>query len=100
METKQKDEEIYKMYKGTEFTNHYTVPPEGLSGGLALSWKDTVQVEILFSSANAIDTKIVFNGKTFFVPYIYGAPNKEDRPKFWETLTDIGAQRTAPWLLT
>ena len=67
METKQKDEEIYKMYKGIAFTNHYTVPPEGLSGGLALSWKDTVQIEILFSSANliVIDTEIVFNGKTF-----------------------------------
>ena len=65
METKQKDEEIYQMYKGTEFTNHYTVPPEGFSGGFALSWKDTIQIEILFSSANVIDTKIVFNGKTF-----------------------------------
>lgn len=100
METKQKDEEIYKMYKGTAFTNHYTVPPEGLSGGLALSWKDTVQIEILFSSANVIDTKIEFNGKTFFVSYIYGAPNREDRPKFWESLSEIGAQRSAPWLLT
>lgn len=100
METKQKDEEVYKMYKGTDFKNHYTVPPEGLSGGLALSWKDSVQLEVLYSSANVIDTKIVFNKKSFHVSYIYGAPSKQDRPRFWEVMADIGVQRTTPWLLT
>lgn len=100
METKQKDEEVYKIYRGSYFTNHFTVPPEGLSGGLALSWKDTVQLEVLYSSANVIDTKIVCNKKTFHVSYIYGAPNREDRPRFWETMSDIGARRITPWLLT
>ncbi|KAG2271460.1 hypothetical protein Bca52824_066015 [Brassica carinata] len=76
------------MYKGTTFTSHYTVPPVGLSGGLALSWKDNVKLEVLFSSPN------------FFVSYIYGAPNKEDRPMFWESMKALGLGRTEPWLLT
>ncbi|CAN7067084.1 unnamed protein product, partial [Brassica rapa subsp. trilocularis] len=34
----------------------------GTRGGLSLSWKDEVQVEILFSSANIIDTRIEAQG--------------------------------------
>lgn len=71
METKQKDEEVYKMYKGTDFKNYFAVPPEGLNGGLALSWKDSVDLEILYSSANVIDTKIVFNKKSFCALHLW-----------------------------
>lgn len=88
------------MYRGTDFTNHFTVPPAGLSGGLALSWKDNVKIEILYSSPNVIDTCIVFNKKTFFVSYVYGAPNREDRPQFWKLMSDLGAQRTYARLIT
>lgn len=100
METKRKDEEIYKMYKGTAIINLFTVPPEGLSGGLALAWKNNVHLEVLFSSPNVIDTKITFNGKTFYVSYIYWAPQMENWAFFWESLSDIGIQRQSPWLLT
>lgn len=99
METKWQDEEIFKMYKGTDYKNLFTVPPVGLSGGLALSWKDNVHLEVLFSSANVIDTKIEFNNKSFYVSYIYGAPNREDHPRFWEVMSDIGTGRTSPWML-
>lgn len=88
------------MYKRTGFTNLFTVPPEVLSGGLALAWKDNVHLEVLFSSPNVIDTKITFNGKSFFVSYIYGAPQMENRARFWESLADIGIQRQAPLVLT
>ncbi|KAG2301147.1 hypothetical protein Bca52824_029798 [Brassica carinata] len=60
---------------------------------------DNVHLEVLFSPANVIDTKIEFNNKSFYVSYIYGAPNREDRPRFWETMSDIGNGRTSPWLL-
>lgn len=101
MVTKRQDEDVFKMYRGTEFTNHFTVPPVGLSGGLALSWKDCVTLEIMFASANVIDTRVTFNNKSFFVSYIYGAPQRENRAAFWQTLSDIGAQRgEEAWLLT
>ncbi|KAL0740038.1 hypothetical protein Bca4012_081551 [Brassica carinata] len=100
METKRQDEEVLKMYRGTEFTNHFTVPPIGLSGGLALSWKDNVKLDILYSSPNVIDTSIVFNNKTFFVSYVYGAPNREDRPQFWKLMSDLGSLRSSAWLIT
>ena len=58
------------------------------------------QLEVLFSSANVIDTNIQVNHKSFFVSYIYGAPNKEDKPKFWESISLIGLQRKEAWLVT
>ena len=100
METKRQDEDVFWMYRGTDFSNHFTVPPVGLSGGLALSWKDNVHVEILAASANVIDTEITHNDKSFFVSYIYGVPQREHRAKFWEELSTIGAQRKEAWLLT
>ncbi|CAN6929933.1 unnamed protein product, partial [Brassica oleracea var. botrytis] len=44
------------------------VPPVGLSGGLALSWKDNVEVDVLLASPNNY-----LQWKTFFVSYIYGS---------------------------
>lgn len=101
METKNKDEEVYKTYRRTEYKNIFTVPPEGFSRGLTLAWKDNVQLEVLLATANVIDTKITHNDKSFFVSYIYGAPHQENRAKFWEELSTIGAQREdTAWLLT
>ena len=82
METKNQDEALFKLFKNTDLTNHFTVPPVGLAGGLCLSWKDEIQVEILFSSPNIIDTQIEARGTFSFVSFIYGAPNASDRPEF------------------
>lgn len=100
METKRQDEAVFDLYKGSDFVYHYTVPPVGLSGGLALSWKKEIKLEVLFSSANVIDTKLQINDKTVFVSFIYGAPPQGDRAKYWEDLSVLGDQRESPWLLT
>ena len=75
-------------------------PPDGLSGGLALSWKASVQLDVLYSSPNIIDTCITSNNKIFFVSYVYGAPRKEERAEFWNKLSELGAQRKEAWLIT
>lgn len=100
METKRQDEAVFSLYKDIEFVYHYTVPPVGLSGGLALSWKKDVKLEVLSSSANVIDTILQINDKSVFVFFIYRAPQQQGRAKFWEDLSMLGDQRDSPWLLT
>ncbi|KAL0740221.1 hypothetical protein Bca4012_081734 [Brassica carinata] len=100
METKNQDEALLKLFQKSELTNHFTVPPIGLAGGLSLSWRDDIQVDILYSSPNIIDTRIEAQGMASFVSFIYGAPNPSDRPAFWEKLTEMGAEREEAWLLT
>ncbi|KAG2313459.1 hypothetical protein Bca52824_025016 [Brassica carinata] len=58
---------LFKLFKNSELKNHFTVPPIGLAGGLSLSWKDDIQVDILFSSPNIIDTRIEAFGICSFV---------------------------------
>lgn len=100
METKNQDEALLKLFRNSELTNHFTVPPTGLAGGLSLSWKDDIQVDILFSSANIIDTRIEAHGTFSYVSFIYGAPNATDRPAFWRKLMELGEDRDEAWLIT
>ncbi|KAG2320946.1 hypothetical protein Bca52824_014159 [Brassica carinata] len=100
METKNQDDAIFPLFQNSDLSNHFTVPPIGLAGGLSLSWRDDIQVEILYSSANIIDTRIFALGSSSFVSFIYGAPNPADRPNFWNKLTELGADREDAWLLT
>lgn len=73
METKNPTEMVIKTLDHLEYECHHFVPPTGHgAGGLALYWKQEINVSILSSSANCIDTIIVFEGKSFHASFIYG----------------------------
>lgn len=100
METKNQDETVLKLFEKSNFTNHFTVPPVGLSGGLCLSWTDNVTIDILESSPNIIDTFVTAEGSSFYVSFVYVSPLKEDRAEFWEKLMLISQSREEAWLIT
>lgn len=75
------------------------MPPIGLAGGLSLSWKDDIEVDILFSSANIIDTRIEALGYSCFVSLIYGAPQAANIPAFWRQLMELGEGRDDSWFI-
>lgn len=100
METKNEDEAVLRRFRQSDYTNHFTVPPVGLSGGVSLSWKDSVSVDILFSSPNIIDTHLERDKRSMFVSFIYGALQAQDRATFWRQLSKIGAGRDEEaWLI-
>ena len=100
METKNSDEFIKKKTKAFQFPNYFSVPLVGLSGGLSLLWKEEVDLTVLESAPNLIDTKISFKGVTSYITFVYGAPAAENRAAFWAKLNDVGANREDPWMLT
>lgn len=100
METKNSDETVLRHFQKSLYKNHFSVPPSGLSGGLMLSWKDGIKVDVLYSDSNIIDTKIQHKKSSFFASFIYGAPKQEDRPAFWSKLSDLSKARDSAWLLT
>ncbi|KAG7591372.1 Endonuclease/exonuclease/phosphatase superfamily [Arabidopsis thaliana x Arabidopsis arenosa] len=77
----------------------YTVEPEGLSGGLALFWKSTVQIELKFVDKHLLDLHVQFGNSVFYVSCIYGNPVAGLRSEVWERLSRIGTQRTDPWCM-
>ena len=94
------DEVVLRKFQQTEYIYHFTVPPNGTSGGLSLSWKQDVQVDILSSSPNIIDTSITLQQKSMFVSFIYGPPSAANRAEFWNKLTEVGLGRDEEaWLI-
>lgn len=100
METKHEDEYIKTELQLPQFPHYFSVPPIGLSGGLSLFWKDGVEITILESSPNLIDTQVKHKGVTTFISFIYGAPAMQNRAEFWEKLSDVGKGRDLPRLVS
>ncbi|CAN7076132.1 unnamed protein product, partial [Brassica oleracea var. botrytis] len=55
------------------------IPPRPNSGGLALFWKQDIDLQILSSSKNVIDTIINHKGSSFFATFVYGDPETQHR---------------------
>lgn len=100
METKNDDDFIKEKTKDFHYSHYFSIPPTGLSGGLALLWKDSVDLKVLESVTNLIDTEVTFKGASSFVSFIYGAPAVENRSAFWTKLSQVGLGRDSPWLLS
>ncbi|EFH59772.1 predicted protein [Arabidopsis lyrata subsp. lyrata] len=60
METKNSSNHVLDVKKWLGYDSSHIVDPEGLSGGLAIFWKASYDVEILHSDKRIIDTKIKF----------------------------------------
>ncbi|XP_056855386.1 uncharacterized protein LOC108844869 [Raphanus sativus] len=61
---------------------------------------DSVDLKVLESVTNLIDTEVTFKGASSFVSFIYGAPAVENRSAFWTKLSQVGLGRDSPWLLS
>jgi hypothetical protein len=76
------------------------VSSDGLSGGLALFWDESIQVTVLESTARFIDVIVVdpTEGLSWRTTFIYGEPRVENRHLMWESLIELRAQSQQPWL--
>ncbi|CAA7058558.1 unnamed protein product [Microthlaspi erraticum] len=73
--------------------NLSTVESEGLSGGLALFYFDSLSVNILSSSNRLIDVEAAIEGKSVFMTFVYGDPVHECRGIVWDHLTEMSLRR-------
>ncbi|KAL1200001.1 hypothetical protein V5N11_007210 [Cardamine amara subsp. amara] len=99
LETKNYSNHVLKMKGWLGYEECHLVDPEGLSGGLALFWKSSYEVEILQSDKRIIDIKVKLGSLSFFISFVYGDPVRHLRQEVWEKLTDIGSLREEAWLV-
>jgi hypothetical protein len=71
---------------------------QGRSGGLALWWREGVEVSVRPWCQYYIDAKICLDGKTWRFTGIYGEPRADLRSKTWEALRYLKSQDDLPWL--
>ncbi|KAM0913489.1 hypothetical protein ACQ4PT_012126 [Festuca glaucescens] len=80
------------------FANGVAVDCNGRSGGLALWWREGIDVSVRPWCQYYIDTKITFNDKTWRLSGIYGEPRTELRKRTWDVLQYLKSQDDLPWL--
>lgn len=100
METKNQDAFVLSNVQTIEYKHHFLISPYGLSGGLALFWRNEINLTVLSSSPNFIDTKVEYKSNEFYLTFIYGIPQQEHRGEFWEELSILGQGRDSAWALT
>lgn len=85
MEKKMQSIIIDRVRSRMGFQNGYNAPPYGLASGLSLWWDESVNVDVVFSFENLIDTKmqILSDGSFFRASWIYGMPYREQKLAFW-----------------
>lgn len=90
MEINNQDEYLSRVMQWMGYEYHFTVPPLDLSGGLALFWKQDIMLDIIASSPNFIDAKLVIKYKLSYLTLFYGNPIKKLRKSFWNTISEMG----------
>jgi hypothetical protein len=97
-ETKKYAKDMNKLKWSLGFTNGVAVDCVGRSGGLALWWKQEVEVLVRPWCNIFIDAQITFNGKVWRFSGIYGEPCTECRFRTWEAIHFLNSQDDLPWL--
>ena len=101
MEIKNPTEVVLDKLQWLHPDQYVVVPPEMPgSGGLFLTWKPDIKLEVLKSSKNFIDTTITHKGVIFHATFVYGEPDNTKRQSVWEEMTKLQINQGEPWLLT
>lgn len=81
------------------FDHLFLVNPVGLSGGLALFWRNSHEVEVISAYDRIIDVKVKQRDLVFFISFVYGDLMRHKRHIVWDNLKSIGLNRNAGWCL-
>ena len=74
---------------------------ETRAGGLALLWRNSVQIDVYSPSLNHIDV-IVDKGKenSWRFTGVYGMPEASRKSETWDLLRNLHRKYSLPWLCT
>jgi hypothetical protein len=100
-ETRQKSDRIRRLRNRLRLRGFAGIDSEGLSGGLALFWHESLFVEIKEVTERFIDVHIrVSPGEQLWhATFVYGEPRNENRHRMWSALCDLRADSSLPWLV-
>ncbi|XP_013601226.1 PREDICTED: uncharacterized protein LOC106308633 [Brassica oleracea var. oleracea] len=99
LETKNSSDHIEGFRRSLGYDHIFLVNPVGLSGGLALFWRNSHEVEVLSSFDRIIDVRVKQRDLVYFISFVYGDPIRHKRHIIWENLKTIGLNRNAGWCL-
>lgn len=100
METMNKRNVLVDLQEWLGYDMVHTIEPIGRRGGLALFWKNIVEIDFLFTDKNLVDIKVMLGDSSFFASCIYGDPSGiKLRSLVWQRLSRIGVNRKEEWCI-
>ncbi|KAH7857565.1 hypothetical protein Vadar_014063 [Vaccinium darrowii] len=93
-------ETLESFRRRLHFAGFYYVDPVGLSGDLALWWKDNVDIDVHFKSKNLLRCNVSWpsNASRWLATFIYAPPSWNQRAIFWDTMRKIHEENKYPWI--
>jgi len=100
-ETRQKSDRVRRLRNRLGLRGFAGIDSNGMSGGLALFWNESYEVDIKEVTERYIDAHIrVATGEPLIhVTFVYGEPRSENRHLMWTQLAALKASSTLPWVL-
>lgn len=70
------------------------------AGGLALLWRENINISIIFYSLNFIFGSCIDDetGEKWFLSGIYGHPKEQHKKKTWQLISNLASQANSLWL--
>ncbi|KAF8080915.1 hypothetical protein N665_0914s0003 [Sinapis alba] len=89
VETKNKDSFVQSLGKELQYPHSFVISPEGLGGGLAIFWRDTIECNF-FRTPTLYQTDILVTegSSTFCLTYVYGNPQRQLRQQQWSRMAN------------
>ncbi|CAN6558737.1 unnamed protein product [Malus baccata var. baccata] len=99
-ETKMRDHRIDGIRRRLGYSFGFHVSPIGRAGGLSLWWIESMNVNILFSSAHIIDVCFCLEDSLSWVrcTFVYGTPYRREKLDFWNLMSNYFGPTDIPWL--
>ena len=101
VETKANTDRMKGFQNKLGFTQGIVVPSDGRSGGLALLWREGMDIRFKSCSHSHIDVVVhdISNGGPWRVTGFYGHPDTGKRYTSWQLFETLNAQCDMPWLV-
>ncbi|CAN6690416.1 unnamed protein product [Malus baccata var. baccata] len=99
-ETKMRDHRIDGIRRRLGYSFGFHVSPIGRAVGLSLWWIESMNVNILFSSAHIIDVCFCLEDSLSWVrcTFVYGTPYRREKLDFWNWMSNYFGPTDIPWL--
>jgi hypothetical protein len=100
METKMRTEYLQRLRIKFGYEGLFTVDPLGKSGGLALFWKNSRELQIQNFSSRHINATVSLTGSVFSwtLNYFYGHPKQGQRESSWQLLAFLSSLSNQAWI--
>ncbi|XP_070667346.1 uncharacterized protein [Malus domestica] len=99
-EMKMRDHRIDGIRRRLGYSFGFHVSPIGRAEGLSLWWIESMNVNILFSSAHIIDVCFCLEDSLSWVrcTFVYGTPYRREKLDFWNWMSNYFGPTDIPWL--